>query len=259
MENLVNQDKEKWVRPWNITKFDSIYDKDCRFFALVTKGLLSFMSKKLKMYDKPIKHYILSTGTEYLYVEANGYEYSWYHTSGEETLYSVVPRCVVDFGDVSIQRDELSAPFSRGYYERESEGMIKSYSAEIRRLPITINFTFHYTLSNFNESIILIEEILNKLIYQKYFSINYLGNQIPCSIEIPDSAKISYNKVDFGTTDKNKTIDFNIVLRTVYPLINERTEIEATKVIASSILNINPHTEDKFKKLDEDNTQKVIE
>ena len=46
MQNLVNVEKDVWIRPWDIEKFDELSDRDERFFSLVTKGLLSYLNNK---------------------------------------------------------------------------------------------------------------------------------------------------------------------------------------------------------------------
>ena len=33
MQNLVNREEDIWIRPWNIEKFDNLYERDERFFS----------------------------------------------------------------------------------------------------------------------------------------------------------------------------------------------------------------------------------
>ena len=94
MDNVFNRDKEPWIRPWNEEKFDDLYNRDERFFALVIKGLLSWLNRIIVMYNKPINHFIFTTGSSYLYIESNGYEYSVNETTGEDTMYMILPRCL---------------------------------------------------------------------------------------------------------------------------------------------------------------------
>lgn len=231
--NVINSDKERWIRPWNITKFDNLENKDERFFAILIKGVLSFLNNRMVLYDKPIKHYILSTGSTYLYLEKNGYEYSFNETSGEDSMYMEMPRCIVEIGDINIPMQELSSPYSRGSYDRIDEDELKNFNAEIRRLPIEWNVSLKYVLSNFNESIILLEELLNNFVWQQYFSITYLGQKIKCSIELPQFPKIEVNKPDFSSDIHEKKIEINVKICSNYPLINQRSEIPCTMIINS--------------------------
>jgi hypothetical protein len=98
----------------------------------------------------------------------------------------------------------------------------------------------NYVLSNFNESIILVQEIIDKLVFQQYFNVNYLGQIIQCSIEFPVQTNININKIDFDSTETNqRTIEIQIKINTNYPIINELTEIENSKVIETLESNLN--------------------
>lgn len=243
MDKIYNKEEDKWIRPWNVKKFDDLTYRDERFFSILIKGCLNWLNHHIFMYDEIINHFILNTGSAYMYVESDGYEFKWSETTGEDKIYMHLPRCVVEINDVNIPLEELTNPFVRGIYERKSSitNEYKGYNAEIRRLPIELNMTLHYVLGTFNESIILLQEILDMLVFQKYYMITYLGQKIQCSIEFPTSNQINVNKIDFdSTTDPTvKNMDLQIKIESYYPIINPNTEIENTSLIKQSEYNIN--------------------
>lgn len=229
-----------WLRPWNLEKFDNLYDRDERYFAVLLKGALSWLTDNIVLYNKPVNHYIYTTGSSYLYVESNGYTFSMNETSGEDYMYMKMPRCIIEIGDINIPTEELSAPFVRGQYERRDGNEIKGYNAQMRRLPIEISLAAKYVLSNFNESIILVQELIDKVSWQQYFNIVYLGQIIQCSLEIDNNYQIQLNKVDMTATDTNqKTIEIQFKLCSNYPSIDERTEVENSKIIGQIVTNTN--------------------
>lgn len=230
---IYNNDEDKWIRPWEIEKFDNLSVRDERFFSILIKGCLGWLTRHIVMYNKSIKHFIFNTGSSYMYVEANGYYNSWKETTGEDYMYMECPRCIVNIGEISIPTEELTNPFIRGNYERySSDGQIKGYNAEMRRLPIEVTLTLQYVLNNFNETIILIQELFDKLVFQRYFKITYLGQLIQCSIEFPNNTSIQQQKIDLASSDDNhRTIEISIKLNTTYPIINTGTEISASQVI----------------------------
>lgn len=252
---LGTQKIDKWVRPWEIERFDGLSIRDERFFSIVIKGCLGWMTRNLLMYNKPIKHFIFNTGSSYMFVESNGYEDLWHDVTGEDWMYMETPRCVVEMQEFSVPMEELTNPFVRGNYERLSEdGNIKGYNAEMRRLPIEMTLQLRYALSNFNESIILIQELFDKLLFQRYYRINYLGQIIDCSIEFPVSAQTQLNKIDLASTEDNhKTIEISIKIKTTYPVINTETEISSDRVITGFTYelknNLNNTTSDSNKKI----------
>jgi hypothetical protein len=249
MQNISNKILDTWKHPWDIEKQDNLYNRDERFFSILTKGVLGWLTRNIVLYGKPIKHFIFNTGSSYMYVENNGYEFSWSEVSGEDWIYHEMPRCVCNFGNISIPQEELSNPFVRGTYERRKGDDIQGYNAEIRRLPIELTISLHYILSNMNESLILMEEIMNKLVFQQYFNIVYLGQVIECSVEHDGSQSVELNKIDMSSTDTNqKTIDFDLKVCTNYPIINERSETSNKDVIGTfgSELLVHSQIEDPY-------------
>lgn len=236
MQNLINKEVDTWIRPWDEEKPNTT-NKDERYFSLLTKGVLEWLTTNIKMYGKPIKHFILNTGSAYLYLEKNGYEYTWCETTGEDNLYLEVPRCIVSMGAISIPMEELSNPHVRGVYERKStaektNGQILAYNAEVRRLPIEITYNLKYVFSTFNESIIFVQEILEKILFQQYFRFVYLGQILDGSIEFTADTQIEVNKIDFTSNDVNqKTIEFDIKVCSNLPLIDSKTEALCANVI----------------------------
>lgn len=229
----VNKIEEKWLRPWNVSQFTDLYNRDERFFAIVIKGALSFLNRNVLMYDKSIKHFILNTGSSYMYVESNGYEFSWNETSGEDMMYMELPRCVVEMSNFTVDTNELTQGFARGNYERKENDVIKGFNSEIKRIPIEISLNLHYVLSNFNECLILIQEIIDKLVFQNYFKINYLGNLIQCSIELPTDFAVQLNKIDLGAADTTqRMIDLPVKICTNYPIINENSTIPISQIVS---------------------------
>lgn len=241
MQDLVNKKVDKWIHPWNVQKFDNITDRDDRYFALLLKGALSWLTRNIVLYDKGIRHFIFNTGSAYMYLESNGYEFSWNETSGEDQVYMHMPRCIVEIGNITVPTEELTAPFVRGVYERRLEdGSVQGFNAEIRRLPIELNLTLKYVLSNFNESIVLLQELIDKIIFQRFFRIVYLGQVIDCSIEFPNDFTTQINKIDMTSAETNqKNIELSVKICSNYPIVNEKTETPNSNIISKFIEEAN--------------------
>lgn len=231
-----------WKHPWNLEKFDNIYNRDERFFSILVKGLIAWFNKNIVLYNKSINHFIFSTGSSYMYIETNGYDFTLSETSGEDWVYMQMPRCIIELSDIAFNTDSLTNQFARGEYERldSDTNEMSGYNAEIMRIPIEMNFSFKYVLSNFNESIVLIQELIDKFIYQRFFSIVYLGQVIRCGIEFPTTAHPELNKIDLSSNETNqKVVQIDIKLTSNYPAINERTEVPNNKIIEGTQHDVN--------------------
>ena len=114
-----------------------------------------------------------------------------------------------------------------------------------------------YVLSTYNEGLILLQEIFDKLIFNRYFRISYLGQNIQCLINFPSEEQITVNKVDMASTDVNqKTIEFSITVLSAYPQINERTEIKNTQIISSFSTDVNLYKDLAEKHIDKETYNK---
>ena len=225
---------QKWVRPWNIVKFDDLYNRDDRFFSVIIKGMINWLNTHIVLYDKPINHFIYNTGSSYMYMETNGYEFSWKETSGEDQMYMQMPRCIIEMSGITIPTEELTSPYAHGIYERRNGDSIQGFNADMRRIPIEIDINLKYVLSNFNESIILAEELINNIIFQKYYAVAFLGQTIKCSIEFPQNFNIELNRVDMtDPTTNQKNVQLQLKICTNYPAIDESTETPNSAVVAS--------------------------
>lgn len=241
MQNLINKKVDFWERPWNKEKFDDLYDRDERFFAIVIKGALSWLNSNLLMYNRPIRHFIFNTGSSYLYLENNGYEYNWCETTGENLMYMETPRCLVKVGSFNVPLEELTAPYVRGEYERisnapDTKGQIVAYNAEMQRLPIEFTLNLNYVFSTFNEAIIFTQELMENVLFQQYFDVIYLGQIIKCSIEINADTNIELQEVDLASQEVNqRTMSFDIKITTNLPIINTQTESRSSNIINGGI------------------------
>lgn len=226
--------KERWIRPWNVVKFDDLYNRDDRFFSVVMKGMINWLNHHIVMYDKPIPHFIYSTGSSYMYMESNGYEFSWNETSGEDQMYMQMPRCIIEIAGVNVPMEELTSPYAMGVYERRNGTSIQGFNANMRRIPIEIDINLKYVLANFNESIVLLEEIINSILFQRYYTVAFLGQALKCSIEFPANFNIELNRIDMtDTTTNQKNVQLQLKICTNYPSIDELTETPNSAIISA--------------------------
>ena len=259
MKNIFNKiDDDVWVRPWNEEKFDDLYNRDERFFSIIIKGLISWLNRNILMYNKSINHFIYNTGSSIMYVESNGYDFSWSETSGEDTMYMQLPRCILTLNAINIPTEELTSPYARGIYERKSGNLIRGYNAEIRRLPINMTVNLHYYLGTFNECLVLIQELLDKIVFQQFYNITYLGQVIKCSIEFATDFNPELNHIDMSSPEPNqKSLSIDLKISSNYPIINERTAIRTDKVIEN--FGVIQHLENDNYETDIEKIGKILE
>lgn len=245
MQNIVNStNHDNWLKPWDLE--NPIYNtNDERFFSLLLKGMLCWLNENMRMYGKPIKHYILQTGSTYIFLENNGYEFTWCETSDENNLYMSSPRCIIEISNISVEKEELSSKAIPCQYERITNyddpnfPKIKAFTADMSRIPLQLSINAKYVFNTFNEVLIFAQELFENAYFQKYFNITYLGQVIQNSIEYNSDIPININKPDFTSNDLNlKIVEVPMVVCTNMPLIDYRSEIPAASVIKNTEHNI---------------------
>lgn len=212
------------------------------FFSIVAKGFIYKLNQRLKLRGINIPHYILNTGDDIMYLEVKGQDHSIepVEISNEDFVYSQVPRCMIQPTGINVQMDQLSNPYSHGKFEIEHNDMIYSFRAEFRRIPVTYGFSLKYYLDNFTDSLDVIQQIITNLSFVNLFKVLYLGQQINCSYQIPDSYQTEYMmEFDGITTDsKYRTISLELEVTTNIPVIHEETIIPSNMIIREVLLGV---------------------
>lgn len=212
------------------------------FFSIVAKGFIYKLNQNLKLRGLNIPHYILNTGDDIMFLEVKGQNHAVepLEVSNENFVYSQIPRCMVQPTGINVQLEQLSNPYSHGKFEVEYNDMVYGLRAEFRRIPVTYGFSLKYYLDNFIDSLDVIQQILSNLSFVNLFKVIYLGQQINCSYQIPDSYQTEYMmEFDGITTDsKYRTISLELEVSTNFPVLHEETVMPADMFIKETVFGI---------------------
>jgi hypothetical protein len=178
-----------------------------------------------------------------MYLEMKGQDHSVepLEVSNEKFIYSQIPRCMVQPAGINIQTDQLTNPYAHGNFQVEYEDMIYNFRAEFRRMPIIYAFSLKYYFDGYIDALDVVQQIITNLTFINRFNVVYLGQQIECTYNIPDSENIEYMmEFDGITTDqKTRTISIDIEVTTNIPVIYSETIIPASNLIRETILGDN--------------------
>lgn len=232
--------KELWE---NLRRGNVDINNQQLFFSIIAKGFIYKLNQNLKLRGKSIPHYILNTGDDIMYLEVKGQDHSIEPTevSNENFVYSQIPRCMIQPTGINVQLDQLTNPYSHGRFEIEYNDMIYNFRAEFRRIPVTYGFSLKYYLDNFTDSLNVIQQIITNLSFINLFKVIYLGQQINCSYQIPDSYQTEYMMEFDGITTESKyrTISVELEVSTNIPVIHEETIVPPNVLIRKTVLGIN--------------------
>lgn len=211
------------------------------FFSIVIKGLIESLNNKILIRNDYVKHFILHTGDDIMYISNKGQDQSIepLEISNESYIYNVVPRCIVNPGSISVIPDQTSNPYTRGEFQFENEQKLYTLSAEYRRMPIKINFDLKYRLASFTDSLRLIQQVISKLSFIQTYTIVYMGISIKCSYKIPDDFQSEYlTELDGTSKEKYKNISVSLEVESNFPIFENKTVVDANTRIINPKHNI---------------------
>lgn len=203
------------------------------FFSLLIKGLLLKLDDDILIRNISIPHIIIHTGSDEMYLEKKGYDFSKepLDVSNESYIYNIIPRCVVKPSGIDLLPDQLTNPYSIGTFQYESETDIFTFSSEYRRMPLKLTVDLEYYTDSFRDMMELTQQIITKLCFIRIFHITYLGQMITCSYKIPESFSGEYmTELDGQTTEsKSRKLNISIEVETNLPVISQKTVMDASK------------------------------
>lgn len=213
-----------------------------QFFSNLTKALLLHLSQAVRVGKKGVPHRIQHTGDDTLWLELKEYSYSnsILDQSNEAYTYDTLPRCIVQPGSISVLRDQMTQPYARGQFVWDSGEEVKTCSAEMLRLPITMAYVLRYHTDTYKEAIELVQQVLTKMGTTQVFKFVYLGQVLPAEFVVSSEYSIEILTDMDGTTNdpKYRTIEVNIDVSSNLPIYDEMTIADASKVITTPVLNI---------------------
>ncbi len=213
------------------------------FFTTVIKGFLFDINKYITIRGEKVPHFILSTGDSEMYVELMGPGASLDPCApgtSDSYPYTQTPRCAVQPKGITVETDQLSNPYSRGRFSIEHEEHIYGMTAEMRRMPIKMEFDLKYYMKSMTDTFNIIQQIMTEMVFLRSFFISYMGDSIECSYKMPESFEPEYSvEFDFANTDpRDKSVSVSIELSTNMPIFDARTIAEESALIRTAVGNI---------------------
>ena len=217
------------------------------FLSTLIKGLLYKLNSEIKIRGEVVPHIILHTGDDRMWLETKGYDAGIepLTISNENSVYSIIPKCIVSPSSIDLDINQLTSPYSLGslQYEVKDGDYIGLYSftGEFRRVPIKLSVDLKYYTDSYTDMLELIQYVITNLAFIRTYDIVYMGQKIKCSYKIPESFGEEHTMEIDGALSENRehSLNLSIEVETNLPIFNNRT-IMPTKIITTTVANIYP-------------------
>ena len=215
------------------------------FLSTVIKGLLYNLNDCIKVRNIPVPHYIMHTGDDRMFLAARGYDASIepLKISNENTIYDIIPKCIVTPSNITLDMAQLTSPYSIGKCQLELNTDkycgVYALKGEFRRIPLKITVDLKYVTDSYTDMLELMQYIISNLAFIRSFNIMYLGQIIKCSYKIPDSFNDEHSMDIDGAMADGRThgLNISIELETSIPIFSNKTMMAADKIISTTINN----------------------
>lgn len=194
------------------------------FFGSLIKAFIASLNDSIYIREKPVPHMIINTGDDLMWLAAKDYDIKD-PVSNEDYIYNTIPRCIVTPGDINIQTDQLTTPYSRGIFQIENSGFLLDVNSEFRRMPLVINIGLKYILASFGDMLELVQQSISKLMFTRTFKFSYMGQVMYASYNIPTSISDQHITELAGDTQDPKvhTIELTIEIECGMPVYEPKT------------------------------------
>ena len=214
------------------------------FLSTLIKGLLYKLNTEIKIRNEYVPHMRLNTGDDRMWIEARGYDASIepLNISNEQTIYSVIPRCVVNPSSIDLDTAQLTSPYSIGSLQySDNETGTYMLTGEFRRIPIKLSVELKYYTESYTDMLELIQSIIANLAFIRTYDIMYLGQKIKCSYKIPENFSEEHTmELDGALSDnRNHNLTLSIEVESSIPVFNNKT-IMYSNIITKTVTNIIP-------------------
>jgi hypothetical protein len=143
-----------------------------------------------------------------------------------EGNYDVIPRGIVNMGSVQVDVQGILNPNVRlSYTLEDNKGMMKTYSAYTKPVPLTIDFTVKVVSDSVLDSFKIFQSVITSFYKTYTFSFEYEGFRIPAIAgfpeQIPNDKQFEFT---YGSSQKFITSEFSVQVQTYFPEKDLTTE-----------------------------------
>lgn len=143
--------------------------------------------------------------------------------------YDVIPRGIVNVESFNIDSGALINKFSRGYYQKEVDGQMKSFIAQFQMIPVVISCECKILVDNQLDMYRITEKLIKRLYKSNIFQVD-VGHieegtyRIASSYSLPEDYEHEH-PIEFSfDDDKTKSITFTLEIQSFIPAFEEDDE-----------------------------------
>lgn len=214
------------------TELYNRYNTDDVFNRVVIVGLLNLMNNKI-CYDQIYENTVIENvhvpcmydfGSSDERFAQDNYTFFGASCFGEKKIdgkFDMLPRCAVRYTGSQIDSGNITNKGVRGFYMKNENGKLSSYTALLYSIPLTFNFECEMWIDNIDTAF-KIEQSIREIFYKnRTYNVLYRGMKVGCCVGFPEQHTLTKTVSYAFDSERQIKLNFNLAVETYQPVFTE--------------------------------------
>lgn len=214
------------------TELYNRYNTDDVFNRVVIVGLLNLMNNRIR-YDQIYENTVIeNVNVPCMYDFGSSDErfaqdnYTFFGAScfGEKKIdgkFDMLPRCALRYTGSQIDSGNITNKGVRGYYMKNENGKLSSYTALLYSIPLTFNFECEMWIDNLDTAF-KIEQSIREVFYKnRTYNVLFRGMKVGCCVGFPEQHTLTKTLNYSFDSERQIKLNFNLAVETYQPVFTE--------------------------------------
>lgn len=214
------------------TELYNRYNTDDVFNRVVIVGLLNLMNNKI-CYDQIFENTVIENvhvpcmydfGSSDERFAQDNYTFFGASCFGEKKIdgkFDMLPRCVIRYTGSQIDSGNITNKGVRGYYMKNENGKLSSYTALLYSIPLTFNFECEMWVDNLDTAFKIEQSIRETFYKNRTYNVLFRGMKVGCCVGFPEQQTLAKTVNYAFDTERQIKLNFNLAVETYQPVFTE--------------------------------------
>lgn len=214
------------------TELYNRYNTDDVFNRVVIVGLLNLMNNKIR-YDQIFENTVIENvhvpcmydfGSSDERFAQDNYTFFGASCFGEKKIdgkFDMLPRCAIRYTGSQIDSGNITNKGVRGYYMKNENGKLSSYTALLYSIPLTFNFECEMWIDNLDTAFKIEQSIRETFYKNRTYNVLFRGMKVGCCVGFPEQQALTKTVSYAFDSERQLKLNFNLVVETYQPVFTE--------------------------------------
>lgn len=225
-------ENNKFLNKVDDTELYNRYNTDDVFNRVVIVGLLNLMNNKI-CYEQIFENTVIENvyvpcmydfGSSDERFAQDNYTFFGSACFGEKKIdgkFDMLPRCAIRYTGSQIDSGNITNKGVRGFYMKNENGKLSSYTALLYSIPLTFNFECEMWIDNLDTAF-KIEQSIREIFYKnRTYNVLFRGMKVGCCVGFPEQQTLTKTLNYAFDSERQIKLNFNLVVETYQPVFTE--------------------------------------